>query len=184
MGYFPICMDISEQKVILVGNGSQINDKAEKLRSFCPGLVQTDTLTAEDLRIRPTFVVVGDLPYEAAQAVAALCKKQNIPVNVVDQPALCTFFFPSLITAGELTVSVSTGGKAPGAAVYLKKQIQELLPDRTDEILDWLSEIRPLVKKNCPPEQYAKIMRSLTEEAFAKGAPLDNSSYMIYNSPL
>lgn len=168
MGYFPLCVDISDKKVILVGNGRQIREKKEKLKPFCANLIQKETLTEADLCERPAFVVVGDLPWEEAAAAAGLCTDRNIPVNVVDRLQLCTFIFPSVITAGNLTVTVSTGGKVPSASVYLRKQIQELLPEKTDEILDWLGEVRPKIRKTVPTDRYAEVMREITAAAFEK----------------
>ena len=43
------------------------------------------------------------------------------------------------------SAAYSTDGASPAAAVQLKQKIEGLLPDRTEEILDWLQSKRPSV---------------------------------------
>jgi siroheme synthase-like protein len=55
------------------------------------------------------------------------CKKLGIPVNVVDQPDLCTVIFPSVIRRGPITISVSSGGKIPYLTKELRKELEIFL---------------------------------------------------------
>ena len=171
MAYFPLCVNLEGARVLLVGNGAQIREKAEKLRPFGAMLYPVDTLSAEDLEPRPILVVVGDTEYSEAERVSALCKERGIPVNVVDMPELCTFFFPALIQRGDLTVSVTTGGKSPAAASYLRRSIEELLPERTEEILDWLGELR----EELPAEQRRMVLSRVVQLVFEKGRELTSA---------
>ena len=171
MGFFPLCLDLTGKPVILVGNGKQIQRKMELLRSFGCDLRQRDELKNTDLDCAPAFVVIGDLSYPQAAAAAGLCATRNIPVNVVDIPELCSFFFPALIREGNLTVSVSTGGSNPGAAAYLRKHLQTRIPDNTERILDWLGQIRKMLRSTYP-SRYVPALRKITEAAFENNRPL------------
>jgi uroporphyrin-III C-methyltransferase/precorrin-2 dehydrogenase/sirohydrochlorin ferrochelatase len=53
------------------------------------------------------------------EEAAALC----IPVNVVDDPELCTVIFPAVWQKGPLTISVSTGGGAPFMAAAVRDRV-------------------------------------------------------------
>lgn len=172
MNYFPLCANLLGKDVVLVGNGKQIQEKEARLQAFQPNFIRRNTLRETDLTPRPTMVVIGDLPFSEAESASKLCTARNIPVNVVDIPELCTFIFPALIVAGDLTVSVSTGGKAPGAAAYLARYIRQTLPSKTDEILCWLSEIRIVLRKSLPSEAYTKAISCLTARAFEFGRVL------------
>ena len=171
MGYFPLCMDITGKPVILVGNGSQIRKKMEILRPFGCEMVQMEALTEQTLDAEPAFVVVGDLPYDRAAEAAFLCRNRRIPVNVVDRPELCTFFFPALIREGDLTISVSTGGKHPGTAAFLRRRIRAQIPEGTDRLLDWLAQIRQELRE-ARPGDYAAVLGQITEAAFQAERPL------------
>ena len=62
MGYFPMCMDLNGRRILLIGNGDQVDEKIQRLRPFGGTLCRMDTLTAADLTEDVAFVVVGDLP--------------------------------------------------------------------------------------------------------------------------
>ncbi|MEJ1959680.1 MAG: bifunctional precorrin-2 dehydrogenase/sirohydrochlorin ferrochelatase [Nitrosomonadales bacterium] len=47
------------------------------------------------------------------ELVSQEAKRRNIPVNVVDNPALCTFIMPSILDRSPLLVAFSTGGASP-----------------------------------------------------------------------
>ena len=172
MGYFPLCIDLAGKRVLLVGDGEQIRDKADKLRPFAPNLIFKMDITHEDLQTGPAIVIVGDMQYHDAQRISAMCMERNVPVNVVDVPQLCTFFFPSLITQGDLTVSVSTNGKSPAAAAYLRRQIESQIPDRTDEILQWLNDSRMQLRE-------AGVLKRAIVMAFEKNRPLTESECIV-----
>ena len=71
-------------------------------------------------------------------------------MNVVDDAELCTFVFPAVIRRGGLVIGVSTCGKSPAYAGYLRREIESQIPDNIEDILDmmescrsWLPEILP-----------------------------------------
>ena len=165
MGYFPLCIDLSGKTVFFVGDGAQIRDKAEKLKPFSAHMVIMSDLKEEALSQKPALVIVGDIEHKKAERISALCRERNIPVNVVDVPALCTFFFPAMIVNGDLTVSVSTGGSSPAAAAYLRKKLEADIPAGTDEILHWLGENRAALRE-------AGILKEAVAAAFEVGRPL------------
>ena len=137
MNRFPLSIDLAGKPVFLIGNGPQIRAKAEKLAPFGAVLIQKDTFTPDDAGHTPAMVIVGDTDVAQAEGIYALCCRHRIPVNVVDVPRLCTFYFPALITRGDLTVSISTGGGSPAAAACLRQKLEDALPSNTEDILDW-----------------------------------------------
>lgn len=167
MAYFPMCVDLTGKQVLLVGNGPEIMDKMEKMRPFGAELVRCDTLDHVDNSV--AFVIVGDLERDAAQQISCLCRTRGIPVNVVDDPGLSTFFFPAMINQGSLTVSVSTGGKSPGAAAHLIRMLGSHLPEGTGEIIDWLGRLRKRLYESMSADTAKKILRHAADCAFDQG---------------
>lgn len=165
MNYFPLSIDLMGKPVFLVGNGSQIRAKAEKLAPFGPELVYKHGFTPEDAAQLPALVIVGDTEPEEARRISALCHSYRIPVNVVDMPQLCSFYFPGLILRGDLTVSLATGGKSPEAAAWLRRTLEARLPDRTEELLNWLHSRRQQLKRQ-------GILKQAVEAAFSQNRPL------------
>ena len=46
-----------------------------------------------------------------------------------------------------MTVGISTDGKSPIAASWVRKEISRILPDRIGNIIDLMGQIRPCVMK-------------------------------------
>jgi len=166
MGYFPLCVDLKGKRVLLVGDGPQIADKIEKLRPFGAVLVRCETITPEMLDQQTAFVVVGDTSFDIAKQISSLCASKHIPVNVVDRPSLSTFFFPALISRGDVTVSVSTGGKSPGTAAYLAGKIGQQIPSDLGQIVDQLQALRKQLYASYPKETARRLLREAAERAF------------------
>lgn len=87
--------------------------------------------------------------------VAECCKRKGIPVNIVDDPALCTFFFPSLIKRGSLTIGITTGGSSPTVSRLLRERMEAVLPEETEAILGRMEKVRESWK-SCPSHQAKK----------------------------
>lgn len=169
MSFFPFFREIEGVDGLIVGGGSVALRKAEKLQPYgphltviacdiSPGFRKTRATIIErsfcDDDIRPGygFVIAASDDEGVNERIAKLCREMDIPVNVVDRPELCTFLFPALVKRGDLSVGISTSGASPTAAVWLKKEIEELLPRNTESSLKWLKEQRDIVKKTVGDE--------------------------------
>ena len=192
MAYFPFFVDLEGRKGLIVGGGTVALRKVEKLLPYGPALTVVAREPVAELAALPVelmrrpfqetdldsadFVIAATDDEEENHRISALCQRRRLPVNVVDDKAACSFFFPALVRRGNLSVGVSTGGSSPTAAVWLKEQIEGLLPEQTEEILTWLEEQRPMLKKRLPDQRaraacFARLFaaclelgRPLTEE--------------------
>ncbi len=63
----------------------------------------------------------------AAELAKAEARRLGIPLNVVDVPAECDFYTPSIVERAPLTVAISTEGDAPVLARLVRAQIEALL---------------------------------------------------------
>lgn len=175
MAYFPLCINLDGADVILLGEGSMAREKREILLSFgahIRQLADAGTLTEADLEMSPAMVVVADVPRTEKERISRLCRRRGIPVNVVDEPALCSFFFPSLVTTGALTVAVSTGGKSPTAAAWLRRHLEKHIPDQTAEILEWAHALRQKLRTDYPEANRRTVLRQAVTRALAENRVL------------
>jgi len=51
-------------------------------------------------------------------------RNENIPVNIVDTPDLCTFYLGSVHREGDLKIAVSTNGKSPTLGKIIRDSIK------------------------------------------------------------
>lgn len=172
MAHFPLYMDLNGKLVFLVGGDPK---KEEILRSFGADVRLLDRLTEENLAENPVLVVLarGD-----RKEMAELCRRRNIPVNAVDDPENCTFFFPSILRKGDTTIAISSGGKAPAASRALRERLEQSLPEHLEQILDWLGDVTAQLRKEIPDyDTRAALLSKLTHKAFRLGRPLTDSEW-------
>ena len=197
MAYFPLCINLEGSNVLLLGAGKAMREKLQILLSFgahirlfsedvvCyPGVhLEHRAFSEADLEPRPALVVVADLPLAEKEQISKLCKNRGIPVNVVDTPELCSFYFPSLMTRGNLTVAVSTGGKSPGGAAWLRRHLEKHIPDQTEEILEWANAFRQRLRTELPEADRKRILRQAVAQALSENRiPEEQALLTIINN--
>jgi precorrin-2 dehydrogenase/sirohydrochlorin ferrochelatase len=96
------------------------------------------------------------------------CKKENKLLNVVDVPDLCDFILPAVVKRGDLTISVSSQGRAPFFAKEIKNKIDHIFPSYYEDIIDLAGNFRSIImsdkKYNSP---------KIKEKAFTKFFMID-----------
>ena len=90
-------------------------------------------------------------------AVSVAAKVQNIPVNVVDSPELCTFTMASIIDRSPIVIAISSEGNAPVLARYIRTKIETMLPAGYGRIAEIAGEFREKVKAKFATTQERRI---------------------------
>ena len=181
MSYFPFFVEIKDKKCLVVGGGIVALRKIEKLQpfgvditvvspAFCAEIEEMEGIRKvqrpfEKRDIEGMLFVIGATDDERVNGeIASLCKEQNIPVNIVDDPEKCTFFFPALVKKGEFVAGFSTGGGSPLAAQYIRRKVENAVPDGFDKVVETLASVREQVKAEIPD---VKIREKVFKELFA-----------------
>ena len=166
MDLLPIFLNIKSKKCVVVGGGEVAFRKAtlllragadlnivapvlsDELRKLC---VDTDcAITArefEEADINNAILVVAatdDL--KTNERVSVIASTLNIPVNVVDQPHLCSFIMPSIVDRSPIVVAISSGGSSPILTRKLKELNEAMIPGRIDKLAELLGSFRGRVK--------------------------------------
>jgi len=143
--YLPLYFDPKKLTCLIIGGGTVAARKASvlitagcRLTVIAPELddsIRAAVASGRAAWKQRTFqpgdcsgfrLVVAATPDEAVnRAVAAEAMQVGIPVNVVDAPQLCSVVFGASWQDGPLTVSVSTGGRAPFMASEVRNRIAE-----------------------------------------------------------
>lgn len=173
MGYFPFYIDIENKNCVVVGGGTVALRKIGKLLPFNPVItviapkicdvilnlseVKICKRKFEDNDIDNAFMVISATDDEKLNAhIFRLCNERNILVNTVDDKQKCGFIFPALVKKKNITVGISTSGKSPLYARYIRENIENLLDDDCDEIIEILNHYRQLIKSRIQSEEKRK----------------------------
>jgi uroporphyrin-III C-methyltransferase / precorrin-2 dehydrogenase / sirohydrochlorin ferrochelatase len=148
MDYFPVFLDLKKRRCLLVGGG-EIATRKGRLLSKAGAVLRVVALDISDeLRelVKGNDGEIFQRKYQSSDmqdcviAIAATdneslnekisldAKAINIPVNVVDSPALCTYITPAIIDRSPLVIAVSSGGEAPVLARLIRAKLETLIP--------------------------------------------------------
>ena len=172
MEYFPFFIDIENAPCLVIGGGKTALHKIKVLERFKPRITVCSPSVCTEIRemanvdIRgrgfvdsdldgKLFVVAATNDSELNARIHELCAERRIPVNCVDDPKNCTFIFPAIVKEKSVTAAVSTGGKSPVCARFLKLLIEDALDDSAIKAVEFLGEYREKVK-NALPSQNAR----------------------------
>ncbi len=187
-GYPIVLTGLAGRRCVVVGGGAVAARKAQALREagarpevISPALgpeleamVASGQVQAVRRGYRPgdlagAGVVIAATDDRAVnEAVSAEAQRRGIPVNVVDDPALCTFTVPAVVRRGELLVAVSTGGASPALSRHLREALEGFVEPAYGDLLAILRRLRPRLLREVPrARQQAAWARLLDGELLA-----------------
>ncbi len=166
MEFLPLFLNIREQHCVIVGGGevalrkaillikakanlslispqfiSQLQDLSEEGR--CK-LLQEE-FVAEQLE-GASIVIAATNSKNTNARVAKAADKKNIPVNVVDQPELCSFIMPSIVDRSPVVVAISSSGRSPVLTRKIKELNETLISNREGQLAELLGAFREKVR--------------------------------------
>lgn len=167
MDYFPLFLKIKSQHCLVVGAGKVAQRKIVLLaragaaitviaKDISPSI--QEMADADDLIIKHRafkeedvngFCLVVSATDDMAtnQRVYQSAMQLNIPVNVVDNPALCSFIFPAIIDRSPIIAAVSSGGVSPVLSRLLRVKIEGIIPPAFGRLAKLAEKFRPVVKQ-------------------------------------
>ena len=155
---YPIFLDLSDRRCVVVGGGEVANRKARKLLQararvavVSPEIEAELESVAAEVHRRPYRE--GDLEgaylafaatdsREVNAAVAREANERGVPVNVADRPSEGDFALPSTLRRGRLQVAVSTGGASPTLARRIRDKLEEVFGPEWAGIVEELRKNR------------------------------------------
>lgn len=163
MGYFPFFIDIRDKQCIVIGGGTVALRKLEKLIPFepritviapeiCEKITELDNIAIEKRSFEENdldgaFMAVSATDNEELNArIFELCAGKNILVNTVDDKEKCGFIFPALVHENDVTIGITTSGRSPLYAKFLREKIEDLLDGFHPEASELLGRYRPFIK--------------------------------------
>lgn len=166
MEYFPVFLDLKNRLCLLVGGGDIATRKGRllskagaRLRVVAPeisselrelvaqnnGELHEREYQTSDLNDCVIAIAATDIETLNKQ-ISADAQARNLPVNVVDSPALCTYITPAIIDRSPLVIAISSGGESPVLARLIRAKLETLIPSSYGRLAQIASSWRDRVK--------------------------------------
>ncbi len=174
MALFPAFIDLKNQEILIVGGGNIALHKIGKLLPFSPKITVVADRVNDEIKglaaegklilvsrkyqegdITPTqkLIIVAADDIELQKELYKLCQQQGRLYNCVDIPEYCNFIFPSLVMGENLTVGITTSGKAPSVSGRVRQIIEKALPEEIEQIIAEIDELRNSMPKGIKRQQ-------------------------------
>jgi uroporphyrin-III C-methyltransferase/precorrin-2 dehydrogenase/sirohydrochlorin ferrochelatase len=175
--FLPVCLQLTDSPVLLVGGGEVATRKARLLlRAGAKVLVVSPSIGREleslltahggtwqqdryqQGHLHGTRLVVAATPdAQVNEQIHRDAVALSILVNVVDSPHLCTFIFPAIIDRDPLMIAISSSGRSPVLTRILRRKIEALVPAAYGKLAAFAGQFRQLVKERIPQQTARRL---------------------------
>jgi precorrin-2 dehydrogenase/sirohydrochlorin ferrochelatase len=182
MSFYPVLLDLTGKKVLVVGGGQVAQRKVETLLEYEAEILivsreLTDKLNkmVENKRVQflgkeflprhldGAFLVIAATDDKALNhRVSEEATRRGMLVNAVDQPADCNFIVPAIIRRGDLLVAVSTSGKSPALAKRVREELEGQFGPEYEATLKLMGKVREAVlASGLPQSENSRIFHAI-----------------------
>ncbi len=188
MGKYPIFLDLTDRRVVLVGGGAVAVRKASVLLDAGARLVvvadrASDVLTglctergaelvrskyAKEYITEAVLVIAATNDEKVNRQIYSDCHALGILCNVVDDPPLCDFFVPAVVRRGDLQIAIGTDGYCPAYAGHLRKKLEAVITEQHGLFLTELEWARKQIIEQIdePADRKALLGKLVDNESF------------------
>lgn len=166
MDYFPVFLDLKKRRCLLVGGGEvatrkgrmlakagavlrivapEISAELRELANTSGGELLQREYRTSDLQDCVLAIAATDIE-SLNEKISTDAQALQLPVNVVDTPALCTYITPAIIDRSPLVIAVSSGGEAPVLARLVRAKLETLIPTGYGKLAQIASQWRERIK--------------------------------------
>ncbi|MFZ0450318.1 MAG: bifunctional precorrin-2 dehydrogenase/sirohydrochlorin ferrochelatase [Desulfatiglandaceae bacterium] len=184
MAYYPIFLNLTNKKALVVGGGQVAQRKVETLlecdasvsvvsRDLTPmlkewadqGKIEYRGTTFEGKMLDGIFIVISATDdSQLNHKVSVFAQERGLLINAVDQPEDCNFIVPAIIRRGDLQVAISTSGKSPALARKIRIELEQYFGEEYGKMLLLMGKARDWVlSKGLPQEKNRQLFHKLVE---------------------
>ena len=153
--FFPMFVDLSDKKIVVVGGGNIATRRVKTLLQFTRNITAVPKTTMElhelgkagyvNLINRPVkrsdfdmayMVIAATNDWKLNDEIHRVCKEEGIYVNVADDKSKCDFYFPGVYMKDEVVVGITASGLNHKKARKVRVAIQEAMEESTENEKD------------------------------------------------
>lgn len=165
--YYPISLNLSGKKCVVVGGGVVALRKVRGLLEhganvevISPSVCSEISALAEagEIGVKVKryehgdlddafLVIVATAESDTNREVAREARRRKVLVNVVDDPEQSDFNVPSIVRQRDLIIAISTGGKSPALARKIRTRLEKIFGEEYASLTDLIDEVRSELKQ-------------------------------------
>jgi uroporphyrin-III C-methyltransferase/precorrin-2 dehydrogenase/sirohydrochlorin ferrochelatase len=166
LDYLPLFFKLQDRSVLLIGGGDvglrkarllvragarifliaqKVHPELETLLQEHQGQVLGEDYASQWLEGQAVVIAATD-DQALNEQIHADCVARNLPINVVDNPVLCTFVFPAIVDRSPVVIGITSSGKAPVLARLLRAKLETWIPTRYSDLGQLAARFRDSVK--------------------------------------
>ncbi|HXG53618.1 MAG TPA: bifunctional precorrin-2 dehydrogenase/sirohydrochlorin ferrochelatase [candidate division Zixibacteria bacterium] len=185
MGFYPIVLQLSGRRCLVIGGGAVAERKIAGLLEagavvavvspeVTPRIARWAEAGTVGLRARAyrrgdlsgyeiAFATTGDREVNAQIREEAV--ERGVWLNAADDPESCDFVLPSVLRRGDLVVAVSTGGGSPAFARAIREELERHFTSEHEILARVAAEVRRELRRRAIAPDYETWRRALGGEA-------------------
>ena len=184
---YPIALVLDGKRCLVVGGGEIADGKLDALllagamvtvvspevRPRIAALAAEGQLTLEQRPYRAsdldsTSLVIAATNDRALNArVVTEARAGGILTQAVDDIPCCDFFAVAIVRRGDLQLGISTNGRSPAFAHWMRERLDTELPQEYGDLLAVLGDVRETIKARGPIPAYEHWQAAITDDVIA-----------------
>lgn len=145
--YFPMFVDISQKKIVVVGGGTIATRRVETLLAFAEDILVVSPKVTEKIRVLceagdvrwmcseycPAVLEGADIVLAATddpvcnERIVGDCRERGILVNTSHKKEMCDFYFPAIAKNETIVAGITASGKNHTQARRAREEIERIL---------------------------------------------------------
>lgn len=150
--YLPISIDITDEKILVLGGGKDAVSKISILQRFGANIEVIARSVCDEIQklgvnytlknyeaadLNPYLMVYSCIDDAAIdRQIVADAKERGVLLNIHDKPALCQFISPAVYQKENITVAVSSNGENVFHSIKLRNHLRDYLNKNIHKIID------------------------------------------------
>jgi len=202
MSYFPIFLEMTGRRCLVIGGGVVAERKIAGLLEggaevtvISPKVTETISHWSKNNSIQLTarcyqhgdlsghelvFVATDDA--DVNDRVYQEGKSCGVWVNAADDPDHCDFILPAVIRRGDLTVAISTGGASPAATRAIREEMDDYFTPEYAQLVQVAAEVRMELKEktlNVGAGAWNSALKGEFRRLIREGRPEQAKRYLL-----
>ncbi|ACL05124.1 siroheme synthase [Desulfatibacillum aliphaticivorans] len=182
MRYYPVMLDVTDKKCVVIGGGA-VGARKVKTLLECGARVTVISPQAHDslvdlaaqgeiiLHARGyksadldgAFLLIGATDdADLNEKISRDAHQNNLLCNIADRPGDCNFILPSIVNQKDLVIAISTCGQSPAFAKKIRQDLQCMFGAEYGVFLELMGAVRKkLLAQSHAPEEHKGLFNRL-----------------------